>query len=212
THREAAISSAAMLCVMPVSICSAFPVMTHSIERAFVPISTGRVHVAACGAGQPILLLHQTPRSWDEYRDVLPLLGKRYRAIAMDTVGFGDSDALPSGQDSIEAWAAAAHEVLAALGCTRAVVAGHHTGAGMGVEMAAARPERVEALILSACPYVDAARRARAPAGKAIDQAETRPDGSHLLELWAIRQAFYPQDRGDLLERFIVDALKAGPR
>src|SRR5262249_52920938 len=52
----------------------------------------------------------------------------------------------------------------------------------------------------------------RAPAGKAMDQAATRPDGSHLLELWAIRQAFYPQDRSDLLERFIVDALKAGPR
>ena len=186
--------------------------MTHSIERAFVPISTGRVHVAACGAGQAILLLHQTPRSWDEYRDVLPLLGKHYRAIAMDTAGFGDSDPLPDGQDSIEAWAAAAHEVLTTLGCSSAVIAGHHTGAAIAVEMAASRPDRVEALILSACPYVDAARRARIPSGKAIDHAMTQPDGAHLLELWAIRQAFYPAGRTDLLERFMIDALKAGPR
>ena len=155
--------------------------MTHSIERAFVPISTGRVHVAACGAGQPILLLHQTPRSWDEYRDVLPLLGKHYRAIAMDTVGFGDSDPLPDGQDSIEAWAAAAHEVLTTLGCSSAVIAGHHTGAAIAVEMAASRSDRVEALILSACPYVDAARRARTPTGKAIDHAMTQPDGAHQI-------------------------------
>ena len=69
---------------------------TPAIERSFVPLAAGRVHVAACGAGRPILLLHQTPRSWDEYREVLPLLASKYRAIAMDTLGFGDSDPLPS--------------------------------------------------------------------------------------------------------------------
>src|SRR5262249_46196128 len=130
------------------------------IERSFVLISSGLVHVAACGAGRPILLLHQTPRSWDEFRDVLPVLGAKYRAIAMDTVGFGDSEPLPAGLDSIEAWAKSAHEVLAALACSSAVVAGHHTGAAIAVEMAASHPERVEALVLSASPYVDAARRA----------------------------------------------------
>jgi pimeloyl-ACP methyl ester carboxylesterase len=182
------------------------------IERSFVSISSGLVHVAACGSGRPILLLHQTPRSWDEFRDVLPLLGAHYRAIAMDTVGFGDSQPLPSGQESIEAWAEAAHEVLAALGHASAVVAGHHTGAAIAVEMAASRPERVEALILSACPHVDAARRAAAPGKRVIDEATAHVDGRHLQELWAMRQAFYPEGRGDLLERFIIDALKAGPR
>src|SRR5215813_7442373 len=102
--------------------------MTPLIERSFLRIASGRVHVAACGTGRPVLLLHQTPRSWNEYRDVLPLLASKYRAIAMDTVGFGDSDPLPSGHDSIEAWAQCAHEVLAALGHARAVVVGHHTG------------------------------------------------------------------------------------
>ena len=32
----------------------------------------------------------KTPRSWDEFREVLPILGRHYRAIAMDTVGYGD--------------------------------------------------------------------------------------------------------------------------
>jgi len=187
--------------------------MTRMIERSFISINSGRVHVAACGAGRPILLLHQTPRSWDEFREVLPLLGARYRAIAMDTVGFGDSDPLPPGRDSIEAWAQAAHEVLTALGCASAVVAGHHTGAAIALEMAASRPERVEALVLSACPYVDAARRASAGGGKpAIDEAAIQADGRHLTELWGMRQSFYPEDRSDLLDRFIIDALKAGPR
>jgi pimeloyl-ACP methyl ester carboxylesterase len=186
--------------------------MNPAIERSFVSLPRGRVHVAQCGAGRPILLLHQTPRSWDEYREVLPLLGSKYRAIAMDTVGFGDSDALPSGADSIENWAAVAHELLVHLGHARAVVAGHHTGAAIAIEMAAMHPERVDALVLSAAPYVDEVRRATEATRRIIDDVEVRPDGQHLVVLWANRQPYYPEGRRDLLERFLVDALKAGPR
>ena len=82
------------------------------VERSFISTPSGRVHIAASGGGAPVLLLHQTPRSWDEFRDVLPLLGRHYRAIAMDTMGYGDSDPLPHGQASIENWAKAAHELL----------------------------------------------------------------------------------------------------
>jgi pimeloyl-ACP methyl ester carboxylesterase len=202
-----------MLCFIALSSSSqAFPVTTPAIERSFVPLASGRVHVAACGAGQPILLLHQTPRSWDEYREVLPLLASKYRAIAMDTLGFGDSDALPAGQDSIEAWAKAAHEVLAALGHDRAVVVGHHTGAAIAIEMAARHPERVAALVLSASPYVDEARRQAEHTRRIIDDVETHAEGLHLAELWGRRKPFYPEGRPDLLHRFMVDALKAGPR
>ncbi len=186
--------------------------MTPVIDRLFVALPSGRAHVVACGAGRPILLLHQTPRSWDEYREVLPLLARKYRAIAMDTVGFGDSEPLSWGTDSIEAWAAAAHRVLRALGHASAIVVGHHTGAAIAVEMAAMHPERVEALVLSASPYVDAARRAAEPGKRVIDEVTTHVDGRHLLDLWAMRQPFYPQGRPDLLERFMIDALKAGPR
>jgi pimeloyl-ACP methyl ester carboxylesterase len=65
------------------------------VERSFIGTPSGRIHIASAGSGAPVLLLHQTPRSWDEFRDVLPLLGRHYRVIAMDTVGYGDSDPLP---------------------------------------------------------------------------------------------------------------------
>jgi pimeloyl-ACP methyl ester carboxylesterase len=68
-------------------------------------------------------------------------------------------------------------------------------------------------LILSASPHVDAARRAEARQSEhVIDEATPRADGGHLAKLWSMRQPFYPADRIDLLERFIVDALKAGPQ
>ena len=136
------------------------------IRRAFADLSVGQVHYAECGDPQApaVLLLHQSPRSWAEYREVLPLIGARHRAIAMDTAGFGDSDAggVPA---SIAQWARVACELLDALHIGRADVVGHHTGGVVAVELAAAFPDRVRALVLSSTPYTDEAfRRARAAA------------------------------------------------
>ncbi|MFB9269843.1 alpha/beta fold hydrolase [Bradyrhizobium erythrophlei] len=180
-----------------------------NVERRFVPTRFGRIHVATVGTGVPVLLLHQTPRSWDEYRDVLPLLGREFRAIAMDTLGFGDSDR-PTGEPSIELWAQAALTLLDALDEPRAAIVGHHTGAVIAMEVAASAPARVGALVLSACPFVDAARRAKHAGKRVIDDVETRTDGTHLTELWARRKPFYPADDTDLLQRFMIDALRSG--
>jgi pimeloyl-ACP methyl ester carboxylesterase len=186
-------------------------VLQVSIERSFVRTRSGRIHVASSGEeGLPVLLLRQTPRSWDEYRDVLPLLGRHHRAMAMDTVGFGDSEPLPAADNSIERWAEAAFDLLDELGIERCALAGHHTGAVVALEMAASRPERVPALVLCSCPFVDAPRRAAHHGKRVIDEVEARADGSHLAELWQRRQPLYPPGDIDLLQRFVCDALKAG--
>ncbi len=187
------------------------PAAPAAIERAFVSTRSGRIHVASAGQGFPVLLLHQTPRSWDEYRGVLPLLGRSYRALAMDTVGFGDSQPLCADDNSIERWAAAAFDLLDALGHERVAVVGHHTGAVIALEMAASRPARVAALVLSSCPFVDAARRAAHQGRRVIDDVQRQAGGEHLTELWQRRQPFYPPGDIGLLERFMTDALKAGP-
>lgn len=179
------------------------------IRRAFAELSVGQVHFASCGdpAAPAVLLLHQTPRSWLEYREVLPLLGARFRIIAMDTPGFGDSAALP-GPASIEGWAAVAAELLDALSIARAHVVGHHTGGAIALHLAAAYAPRVASLVLSSTPFTGAAfrraRRERPP----IDEVEPSGDGSHLAALWQRRQSFYPPGRADLLEAFVRDALK----
>ena len=183
--------------------------MAPPIRRAFADLPHGQVHYAECGdpAAPAVLLLHQTPRSWAEYRGVLPLLGERLRAIAMDTAGFGDSAPLP-GRASIERWAEVAAQLLDALGIARAHVAGHHTGGVIAVELATAHAARVGSLVLSSTPLTDAAfRRARAERPP-IDAVEFRDDGAHLAALWRKRQAFYPAGRPELLHAFVLDALK----
>lgn len=179
-----------------------------SLRRAYADVPAGQIHYAEVGSGDPVLLLHQTPRSWAEYRDVLPLLGRRRRAIAMDTLGFGDSSP-PQGPDTIESFAEGVIQLLDALEIERAALVGHHTGGVIAVEVAATHPERVDRLVLSCTPLVDEQGRRQRPR---VDDAPPRSDGSHLVELWRGRQRMYPDDRHDLLAAFVLDALKAGPR
>jgi pimeloyl-ACP methyl ester carboxylesterase len=177
------------------------------ITRGFASTPSGQIHYAEAGRGRPVILLHQTPRSWDEYRDVLPLLGRRYRAIAMDTVGFGDSYRL-APPHSIAAYAHGVTELMDALGIARASLVGHHTGGVIAVEVAAGSPHRVDRLVLSSTPWVGPEQREARKSRPPIDQVHPEEDGAHLLELWRRRSAFYPEGRPDLLTRFVIDALR----
>lgn len=183
------------------------------IRRAFADTSVGQVHYASCGdeAAPAVLLLHQSPRSWREYAAVLPLLGQSHRAIAMDTAGFGDSEGgeLPA---SIETWAKVAFELLDAIGIDRVHVVGHHTGGVVAIEMAALQPARVLSLVLSSTPFTDAKFRQARAERPPIDEVAPSEDGSHLRAMWQNRQGFYPPGRPELLEAFVLDALKVGGR
>ena len=184
--------------------------MDSAPERRFVRVPAGIVHCATAGEGDAVLLLHQTPRSWDEYRDVIPILARRRRVIAMDTLGFGDSTRLPPGEDSVEHWAEVAVSLLDALGIERATVVGHHTGGYVAGEIGVAYPERVTAVVLSSVAVQTPDERLAQASGRAVvDDVPRSADGTHLVELWRLRAPYYPPD-ADLLERYIVDCLKAG--
>jgi len=75
------------------------------VRRAFLDTPEGQIHYRTAGAGRPVLLLHQTPRSSDEYRDVIPILARELRVVAMDTIGYGDSYK-PAGTSTIEDYVA----------------------------------------------------------------------------------------------------------
>lgn len=177
------------------------------MHKAYLDLDFGQVHVVTAGAGPTVLLVHQTPRSWREYEAVIPLLAARgFRIVAMDTVGFGESDQ-PAGAGSIEVWATAAGDVLDAMEVERAHVVGHHTGGVIAIELAAQRPSLVAGLVLSSTPFTGPAFRAARAERPPIDEVEVTEDGTWLTTLWSRRQGFYPQGRADLLTAFVRDAL-----
>ncbi|MFF4509323.1 alpha/beta fold hydrolase [Streptomyces sp. NPDC001401] len=175
-------------------------------HKGYVPSGFGQLHYVECGSGEPVLMLHQTPRSWTEYLDVLPLVGTAHRAIAMDTLGFGAS-AKPEGPHSIERFADGAEALVDALGLDRFHLVGHHTGGVIAVELAARLQDRVASLLLSATPFIDDEKRRTAAERKPVDHVDPKPDGSHLVELWNHRRGFYEEGQEAALNRFMVDAL-----
>jgi pimeloyl-ACP methyl ester carboxylesterase len=172
----------------------------------------GQVHIVdsgadpgAWGAGPPIVLLHQTPRSVDEFAEVLPLLAQHRRTIAIDTPGYGCSDHV-SGQPSVPDYAAAIVDVLDALDVPRAIFVGHHTGAVIAVELAAAFADRVDRVVLSGPVYTD--EKGRAELSQFFKQWRIEGDGAHLKDKWDKFFKWLPDPR--LTQRFVVDLFRAG--
>ncbi|SFU40511.1 Pimeloyl-ACP methyl ester carboxylesterase [Pseudomonas sp. OV546] len=196
--------------VNDMTISSSCSVQGVTDQRVFNYIDTnlGQLHYAESGAGDVMILLHQTPRSLDEFAEVQPLLATRWRTIAMDMYGFGQSAKFAAPQ-TVEHYAKGVLALVNALNIERFSILGHHTGMFVASEVAAIAPERVTAVVLSAGDIVDAEFR-EAMEALDVDVAETREDGSHLMELWRKRLNLYPAGHTDVLNRFIRDALAPG--
>ncbi|MPZ26724.1 MAG: alpha/beta fold hydrolase [Micromonosporaceae bacterium] len=179
------------------------------IDPAFTPhyarTRDGLVHYVELGAGDPLVLLHQTPRSWDEFRELMPLLADRHRVIAPDLIGFGASERI--ADHSIERYAGSVVALLDALDLPQVDLLGHQMGGIVAVEVSARVPERVRRMVLSGTPYVDEAFRRRRPGMHPLSLVELQDDGRHLTEIWVRRSGFYPPARPDLLDRYVRDVL-----
>lgn len=175
----------------------------------YVDTKLGQLHIATEGEGFPLILLHQTPRSWDEYRELIPLLAPHYRVIAMDMYGFGQSAKFPKPH-TIEKFGEGVIALADALSIETFNLMGHHTGALVALETTAQNPDRIAKLIISASPYTDAAYREEHKDGDGVDDAPISEDGRHLMENWAKRYPFYPQGKPEILNRFIHDSLNFG--
>ncbi len=125
------------------------------IKRAFLDTEDGQIHYRIGGEGEPLILLHQNTKSSDEYRELMPILMKEKKlVIAMDFMGFGESDK-PPRMYYIEDYAKTVTLLLDKLGIKKANLLGHHTGAFVAAEVAAKYPERVNKLVLSCIDYFE---------------------------------------------------------
>ncbi|BBY15859.1 alpha/beta fold hydrolase [Mycolicibacterium litorale] len=171
---------------------------------AYVATPDGRMHVVTRGTGPALVLLHQTPRCWDEYRTLLDHLDG-YRVIVPDLPGHGASD--PTQENTVGATARAVLGILDALGVPRAHVVGHHFGGLVAYHLAATHPYRVESLVLSSTPYIDAAERERRRDALPFNSVAGPADGAHLHRLWERRSSYLATPDPLVLSRYVRDVL-----
>lgn len=113
----------------------------------------GEVSVFYREAGRPdapvLLLLHGFPTAGHMFRDLIPLLADRYRVIAPDLAGFGNTLAPPraSFTYSFDALAEVTEGFVEAMGLKRYALYVFDYGAPTGFRLAMAHPERVTAII-----------------------------------------------------------------
>lgn len=180
---------------------------SDGMSRHLCRTPLGVVHYVRAGPPKApvVVLLHQTPRSVDEYAEVLPRLAATHAAIAIDTPGYGCSDR-PPGRPTIADYSASVAAVLDHAGCDRAWVAGHHTGGVIAVELAAGWSDRVEGVVFSGPVYVDEAMRQTLSAH--FKQWHVAADGSHLIEKW--RKMLDWTQQPALAQRVTLDLFRAG--
>ncbi|BDX34065.1 hydrolase [Mycobacterium antarcticum] len=96
-----------------------------------------------------IVLLHGTPASSHMYRNLIPALSDRYRVIAPDYPGFGQSER-PNVDDfdyTFDALADYVDALLDHLGLTRYALYVQDYGAPVGWRLALRHPERIAAIV-----------------------------------------------------------------
>jgi pimeloyl-ACP methyl ester carboxylesterase len=113
-----------------------------------VALPGAEVNYAEIGEGEPVLFIHGLAGCWRNWLETLPDLGERYRAIALDLPGFGDSP-MPDWDLSMPAYGRMLHDFCNALGIDRvAAVVGNSMGGFVATEGVIERPERFERLVL----------------------------------------------------------------
>jgi microsomal epoxide hydrolase len=115
----------------------------------FATIDGTRLHYVEGGNpdGETVVLLAGYPESWFAWRKVMPRLGERYRVIAPDLPGQGDSDRPAGGYDT-QSLATALHALLRQLGAQRYHLAAHDVGAWVAYPYAALFGDEVQTLAL----------------------------------------------------------------
>lgn len=170
------------------------------VKRQYVNGPYGQIHVRiarpptrSAERYPPLVCFHYTPGSSRLYAALMPHLATDRVVIAVDTPGYGGSDA-PAVQPTLADYAVAITEGLKQLGFgpgsgKQIDVVGHLTGSLIATELAVTQPRWVRRMVLAQAPSFDAARRS-----------------SYVAEIKAMGEA----RQKDLRGQYLIDRLTRG--
>ena len=106
-----------------------------------------RQHYLDAGSGPVVVLLHGFPETNYAWRHQIPVLAQRYRVIAPDLRGYGETDKPAAGYDK-RTMALDIVELLKALGISKIALVGHDRGARVATRFAKDHPAVVDRLVV----------------------------------------------------------------
>jgi len=186
---------------IPKSIANA-PV---TFKRGFFDTPYGQMHYKYGGNGTEwLVLFHQAPRSSDECKELMEIFGNKYKVLAPDILGHGDSDH-PNPRISVPQHAETMAQLLNHLGIKKAAVMGQHSGSFVAMELAATYPEKVSFAI-----FCNLAQFGPEGAAKvhSMKNPELTDDGSHVMARWKAHEGWTDPA---LNQRWLIDELKSLP-
>jgi pimeloyl-ACP methyl ester carboxylesterase len=108
---------------------------------------TSEINYTISGSGPTIVLLHGFVESLEIWNQLIPLLNKNYRIIAIDLPGHGKSQ-LPSIEITIDEMAQTVHEVIERENAVKVIMVGHSMGGYVTMAFADLFPEKLNGICL----------------------------------------------------------------
>jgi pimeloyl-ACP methyl ester carboxylesterase len=142
------------------------------------------------GEGKPLVLLHGGVGSWRHWEANLPELSRHFTVIAVDLLGYGDSDDVPPGTDDEAYIALVAQSMDAVLPQAPAGLVAFSFGAVVAAAIAARMPDAFDRVSLLApagfgVPTGRALETRRVPPG-GPDKPEVREAVAYNLGQWML--------------------------
>lgn len=132
----------------------ALPVTTFAQDQNANPIVSRtaevdgiQLHYLTAGHGTPLILLHGYAETSLMWKPIIPALAARFRVIAPDLPGIGDS-AIPADGQDMKTAAVRIHDLVHSLGVQNAEVVGHDIGLMVAYAYAAQFPAEVTKLVV----------------------------------------------------------------
>jgi pimeloyl-ACP methyl ester carboxylesterase len=157
--------------------------MTRMVRR-FLDVEGRRVHLRTTGHGPPLVMLHGSPADSQLLVGEMAAAAGDFTCIALDTPGFGFSDALPGETLIVRDLAAATVAAMHALGLPPCPVYGTHTGAAIALEIGAGWPQCVTGLVIDALPIFNDEEIAYLFVDEYFSPMVPDPLGGHLFRTW----------------------------
>lgn len=160
------------------------PLDPFSARKRLIGAGGRQIAYVEEGAGEPLVLLHGCPFHSYEWRDVIPVLAQRFRVIAPDLLGLGDTPVSLADDYRLPRDAEMVCELLDALGIDSAHFVGHDHGGATCLLLMGRAPERLRSVVLTNVEaYDDWPSAEETPFLHLITHASTSP------VMWALFQS-----------------------